>query len=325
MSTKNPERTKSVSDTGYSVALVSFADIIDSFVPTMTDVLLLSTLYPHNDGPCCLRAHSERKMRNTLLLVVTLLQACWGFALTTGSVASSRPSSSLLRRGGIFRLPPHTVPPANPSPTSLQEASIATEDRDPKKQPPALLFRLNAATKWWVTVACTSRIWFHTADYQGPFVVVGAIGSVYVADALKQIINHDRPDGAPFTDPGMPSSHSLVTFFLASSWTATSLVNIIVQPNVASWITLFGTGLAWVGASTVALLRVVCGYHSWDQIAVGALLGSSMGCLWAALGRTIYQVSPAITFHASWVCYLLGSAFFIAKNMRHWVHKEKHL
>jgi len=214
----------------------------------------------------------------------------------------------------------------NPSPTSLQEASMSVEDPHRKKKVPTILLRLNAATKWWVTVACTSRIWLRTSDYQGPFVVVGAIASVYLADILKQIINHDRPAGAPFADPGMPSSHSLVSFFLAAGWTAASLVDVaMVRPNLSSWSTVLGTGLAWMGAAVVALLRVVCGYHSWDQIGVGALLGISLGWLWAALGSAIYQLSPIFTFRVSWACYLFGSVFFMTKNMRHWVHREKHL
>eukprot|EP00977_Amphora_coffeiformis_P027481 scaffold34615_cov180-Amphora_coffeaeformis.AAC.3 len=277
-------------------------------------------------------------MRSTVLLpVIVLLEVCRGSALIKGFVAFSRPFSSStpstsVSHGGnnnIFGAPRRRtiqMPSTKPSSTFLQEASISIDERLPKKQAPTVLLRLNAATKWGVTVACTSRIWFQTADYQGPFVVVGAIASVYIADILKQIINHDRPAGAPFTDPGMPSSHSLVTFFLAASWTATSLADVVmVQPTMASWGTLLGTGLAWIGAAIVALLRVVCGYHSWDQIAVGALLGIFMGWLWAALGRAVYQLAPAITFRASWASYLLASAFFIAKNMRHWVHKEKHL
>ncbi|CAB9509916.1 PAP2 superfamily [Seminavis robusta] len=178
---------------------------------------------------------------------------------------------------------------------------------------PAWTYRLNASTKWLVTLAAVLGIWTRVPHYQGPFIVVGSIASVYFTVVLKQIINHDRPTGSLLTDPGMPSSHSLVTFFMAAAWVSKSILSL--QGSIA----------VLMGASMVALLRVICGYHSWGQIGVGAVLGSSMGVAWAKLGVALYNSFPVITVRASWAFYIMGSAFYIVKDMRDWLTKDKHI
>ena len=177
---------------------------------------------------------------------------------------------------------------------------------------PTFVYRLNASTKWLVAVANTLGIWTRVHCYEGPFVVVGAILAVYFTEVLKEILNHDRPVGAPFADPGMPSSHSLVSFFMAAAWTT-----LVLQSSPIA------SGLVWASASSIAFLRVICGYHSYPQIGVGALLGSSMGLAWAKLGTSLS--THALVFRVSWCFYIMGSGLFIVKNMREWLHKEKHL
>lgn len=180
---------------------------------------------------------------------------------------------------------------------------------------PSFVYKVNSSTKWLVTIANTLAIWTRIHRYEGPFVVVGAILSVYFTDALKKILNHDRPAGAPFADPGMPSSHSLVSFFMVAAWS-----NLVLPTS------FIGITLLLASASSIAMLRVVCGYHSWAQVGVGAVLGSGMGLSWAKLGSFVATHGhPTAVFRLSWSLYILGSGLFIVKNMREWLHRDKHL
>eukprot|EP00542_Grammatophora_oceanica_P016120 CAMPEP_0194042888 /NCGR_PEP_ID=MMETSP0009_2-20130614/14616_1 /TAXON_ID=210454 /ORGANISM="Grammatophora oceanica, Strain CCMP 410" /LENGTH=212 /DNA_ID=CAMNT_0038686917 /DNA_START=298 /DNA_END=936 /DNA_ORIENTATION=+ len=207
---------------------------------------------------------------------------------------------------------------------SLDEDSSAKAKTTPPPRPSPFISKLNSSTKWIVTLANTIGIWIAPSiqnPAEGPFIVVGAILSVYFTDVLKKIINNERPAGAPFADPGMPSSHSLVSFFLAAAW-STLLLTTISSSAIA------GTTLLWASASLIALLRVMCGYHSYAQIGVGAILGSGMGFSWAKLGMSFMEAPQRSQFVfqvVSWSSYIMLSALFIGKNMRDWLHKDKHL
>mmetsp|Transcript_1933 Transcript_1933/g.2965 ORF Transcript_1933/g.2965 Transcript_1933/m.2965 type:complete len:256 (-) Transcript_1933:366-1133(-) len=199
-----------------------------------------------------------------------------------------------------------------------QEASSSNDsvsyENSNRKNLPLIIYRLNSSTKWLVTLANTLGIWCRLPHFEGPYIVVGAILTVYFTNYLKYVLNHDRPEGAPFADPGMPSSHSLVSFFMAAAWGSM----VISRGSL-------GIPLVWMGATSVALLRVICGYHSWDQIGAGAVLGSVMGLSWAKLGTIIHKVNPKIAIKASWGLYIVGSLLFIFKNMRAWVQEDKHI
>jgi membrane-associated phospholipid phosphatase len=184
------------------------------------------------------------------------------------------------------------------------------------------LFRLNAGTKWIVTVLNTLSVWTRPHRYEGPLVVSGAIAAVYFTAYLKQIINQGRPEGAPFTDPGMPSSHSLTCFFIASAWSSL----LLLAPAASMLLpTVVVQSLFWMGAMGVAWLRVVCGYHSPAQVVVGASLGSILGWLWVLLGQASYGAYPKTTLFSLWALYLSGAVLFISKYMRNWITHEKHL
>jgi membrane-associated phospholipid phosphatase len=205
--------------------------------------------------------------------------------------------------------------------------------------PPSWVYRLNASTKWVVTGVATWGIWTRITSYHGPFIVVGAIASVYLTDVLKRIANHDRPVGSPLKDPGMPSSHSLVSFFMVSAWistgwwllTASSSSAAAAAASSTTAVTKTVSTLFWkelvlvMGASMVAWLRVVTGYHSLDQITVGAVLGCLLGLAWAKLGIVFFQSFPNTCLGVSWGIYIMASAFFMIKNMKAWLFHEKHV
>eukprot|EP00957_Ditylum_brightwellii_P208580 15358113-Ditylum_brightwellii.AAC.1 len=113
----------------------------------------------------------------------------------------------------------------------------------------------------------------------------------------------------------MPSSHSLVSFFAAVSWMST----------VGTHAGNVGRALLLGSAMTVAALRVACGYHTFAQITVGAIIGSVLGKGWSVLGSALHVSNPNATFVFAWTAYLFGSALFISKKMKSWITHEKAL
>ena len=87
----------------------------------------------------------------------------------------------------------------------------------PKSGLASVLDTANGLTKWIVVAAQTTAV-VTRRDFASPYIVVGSIGASFAAHALKKVINQERPDGSPFIDPGMPSSHALVATFAASAW-----------------------------------------------------------------------------------------------------------
>lgn len=177
---------------------------------------------------------------------------------------------------------------------------------------PPLLLKANAATKWLVTAAQTGAV-VARRDLTAPYIVVGSIGAAFATKALKVAINQQRPAGAPFTDPGMPSSHALVATFAAAAW---ALALRAASPIAAL--------LLLLSAAAVSVLRVVTGYHTWPQIAVGAGLGAASATLWMRLGAALIATVPLTTramYAAVYAAYVGGSALFVAKKMREWSAK----
>jgi membrane-associated phospholipid phosphatase len=179
---------------------------------------------------------------------------------------------------------------------------------------PAIIYKLNSSTKWIVTFATIVAVWSHPQNFFGPFIMVGSIAAVYLTVVLKNVIQQDRPEGAPFADPGMPSSHSLVSFFLAVAWKS----HLVASASYDGMILV-------AAAMAVATLRVICGYHTIPQIAVGAVLGSGMGYGWFSLGKIFHAYNPKLAFALVWSVYLGLSAIYIQRDIRKWITEHKHL
>jgi len=181
------------------------------------------------------------------------------------------------------------------------------------KKPPRAVFLANSASKWLVVLANIVAVWSRR-DFIAPFIVVGSILASFGTDVLKKAINQDRPAGAPFTDPGMPSSHALVSTFLAVGWAAAAA-------STASRAALLSAALL------ISVLRVACGYHTYAQIAVGGLVGGLTASGWMVLGSAIVaqQGAQRTAFVAAWAAYLGGSALFIAQKMVEWTGKDRDL
>lgn len=178
-----------------------------------------------------------------------------------------------------------------------------------KDQIPSFLYKLNSASKWWVVFAQTAAV-VMTRDLIAPFIVVGSICSAFGTALLKKLINQQRPDGAPFTDPGMPSSHALVSSFAAVAWAC------YMQ-------SLWARVLLVSAAAYVSVLRVVCGYHDAAQVLVGVGIGGVSACGWMALGRAMLaRADHGLLAAVVWTSYVGGSALFIGKKMASWAGKD---
>ena len=190
-----------------------------------------------------------------------------------------------------------------PTASASSASSASSSNRTP---PAAIVFKANAATKYAVVLAQTAAVLLRR-DFAAPFIVVGSIGSAFAAHALKKLINEQRPEGSPFSDPGMPSSHALVATFAATAWA----VQLGVRP--------LPTTLLACSALTVSSLRVITGYHTLAQIAVGTLLGLGGAVGWMRLGSAITRgVAMPVATKAIYATYLVGSFYFVKDKISKW-------
>jgi len=91
---------------------------------------------------------------------------------------------------------------------------------------------------------------------------IGALGISILVKTLKMIINESRPTDKKKSSSGMPSSHATVLCFL-SAYLALDIWNANSLAPFAS------IGLLLMTAAG-SIVRVVVGYHTWAQVAVGA-------------------------------------------------------
>ena len=195
--------------------------------------------------------------------------------------------------------------------TSLEEEqSYASLDENALQLPISPLQKAantaNGLTKWAVVAAQTTAV-LTRRDFASPYIVVGSISASFAAHKLKKIINQQRPNGSPFVDPGMPSSHALVATFAAVAW-------------MIQFQSLRASVALGVAAATVSLLRVATGCHTWAQILVGAGLGTLGGTCWMALGASLTPVgaAPHGVLAAMYATYLGGSVAFVLRKMDKW-------
>lgn len=203
---------------------------------------------------------------------------------------------------------------------SMDDTSNNNNTQSGRRKFQKVLFYLNSSTKWLITAGNTVLVWIRPYDFRGPYILVGSLFAVYFTDFLKKIFNQERPEGSYLADPGMPSSHALVSFFLAVTWSK------VFHGTAAASGGGFLNGTFLLSLATIiSLLRVICGYHSMLQIAVGAIIGSVLGHAWLWAGEIINLAKPRLTWSLSWSAYLVGSIFYIFHRMHKWVGQEKHM
>ena len=129
--------------------------------------------------------------------------------------------------------------------------------------------------------------------------VVGSIFNAALNKVLKRVINESRPASARKTDPGMPSSHAASLFYLSFYPTVAYFFHVIQQHGSSSVSTLAfafsqdypGFYMSLAVASLLPLgtfltwLRVKLGFHTMEQVLVGAIVGCSSSLSWMNAGR----------------------------------------
>ena len=110
---------------------------------------------------------------------------------------------------------------------------------------------------------------------------VTAVVQAVVTKIAKRLLAQKRPDGAPFADPGMPSSHASMLFFLAAFVSAH-------QDSLLLSLSLLAT------AAVLSVLRVRAGYHTYAQIAAGAALGLAGAAVASSVTDAYVQLDDVI-------------------------------
>ena len=83
------------------------------------------------------------------------------------------------------------------------------------------------------------------------------------------------------------------------------------------------TVILCLSALIISLLRVATGYHTYAQIAVGALLGMATATGWMRLGTQITRaVAPRTALTAAYATYFVGSCLFVGGKMSKWSVKK---
>ncbi|RLN46050.1 hypothetical protein BBJ29_003382 [Phytophthora kernoviae] len=145
-------------------------------------------------------------------------------------------------------------------------------------------------------------------DLDSVSMFLGQVTSEVLNKVLKKAINQRRPDGARMGGSGMPSAHSQFISYFASYAVAYTWSRLNSHRYMEQCFTI-------VGAILLALLtcysRVRLGYHTKDQVIVGALVGVLAGFTWHAL---ISMVSP-------WLFPLVAQSrvaqFFYLRDISH--------
>ncbi|KAJ8908255.1 hypothetical protein NDN08_008346 [Rhodosorus marinus] len=146
------------------------------------------------------------------------------------------------------------------------KASAVVEDEEQR------MLRFFADSVKTITLAAVGTTMVVKHDASTIVYLIGALGITVLVKTLKMIINESRPTDKRTSSSGMPSSHATVLCFL-STYLALDIWN---ANSLAPFVSI-GLLLMTAGGSIV---RVVIGYHTWAQVAVGAGLGTLGGVGW---------------------------------------------
>lgn len=217
-----------------------------------------------------------------------------------------------------------STPPLSPlwstDEPAAAEGSIDSSDMAKRPWHIQALTVVNESTKWTVSAAVLAVLLWQHNEYAA-WCVVGAVLSSFLCKVLKRVLNHERPDNAPKTDPGMPSSHANSLNFL-SVYAALSLAHHVNSSPGALALAAAAVGLGvfktW--------LRVFLGFHTWPQVLVGAALGATTAVTWFKLGTAwalpALQKSPA-GLRVLYTVTALGSAAFGYKVVTGWFKEQR--
>ncbi|PNT69284.1 hypothetical protein BRADI_3g52710v3 [Brachypodium distachyon] len=166
---------------------------------------------------------------------------------------------------------------------------------------------LNGMSKWLVAGGFAfAAVWKHDAEVM--WALMGAVLNKALSTILKKMLNHQRPDQALRSGPGMPSSHAQSMFYAATflvlslfKWLGTNYLAMII------------------GATTMASASYL---HTLNQILVGAAVGSAFGTLWFVLWRSLVQEAFASSLWVK-ITVLLGPVAFCIAVILQMIHDRR--
>ncbi|XP_074654900.1 dolichyldiphosphatase 1-like isoform X2 [Tubulanus polymorphus] len=119
----------------------------------------------------------------------------------------------------------------------------------------------------------------HTISY-----LIGLLLNEVVNWILKHLIQEYRPlrqRETVFSEYGMPSSHAQFMWFYAVYLSFFLIIRMHRNYHFVDELWKYAIGLVVYGlACTVGYSRIYLGYHSFSQVAVGALIGLTLGTIW---------------------------------------------
>jgi dolichyldiphosphatase len=188
----------------------------------------------------------------------------------------------------------------------------------------SLLTRINDSTKWIVSAIAFAYLLFNR-DLLSCWCIFGAVAASIVNKIVKHTLNHQRPHTSKKSDPGMPSAHANSLAYLSTFCALASSSQPLSEP--LGLLLVFGVPSI---AIYLAWLRVILGYHTIPQVAVGWVVGSGVASGWWLLGsrRVIpYLVATAVTdpVYSSLLYGLTVAAVagFSYTNVKRWWFEDK--
>ncbi|CDI97393.1 dolichyldiphosphatase 1 [Echinococcus multilocularis] len=115
-------------------------------------------------------------------------------------------------------------------------------------------------------------------DLHTIFYAVGMLANEVICKVSKKIIRIPRPPTHPkslISSYGMPSNHATFMFFMMAYFSL--FIKYRLSPrHYSSFARRFILSLLFL----MSVITVYLGFHYVDQVCVGALVGSVLGCLW---------------------------------------------
>lgn len=145
-------------------------------------------------------------------------------------------------------------------------------------------------------------------DLDSVSMLLGQITSEMLNKILKKIINQRRPDGAQLSGSGMPSAHSQFISFFAAYAIAYTWSRLNSHRYLEQCFTIVGSALL---AVLTCYSRVRLGYHTKDQVIVGACVGALAGLSWHLLVSAISPWLFPIVVHSR------VARFFYVRDISH--------
>ena len=144
-----------------------------------------------------------------------------------------------------------------------------------------------------------SALLYTGGDPSVALLVLGGLVNGILGKLAKAILAQPRPNGAPKTDNGMPSSHALLLFFFGSYCAVFCMkmaYAVITMPKPSGITTaaeqhdaalsvalravqwIVGAALSIIFPAVLSWSRVNSGLHTTAQVVVGALIGGGVYC-----------------------------------------------